>query len=248
MAEERELTPEEKLRLQVEKKAFLEGSTQEFNELLSGLDPKEKQIILNSMIRKQLGVSSNTYFNEQYALQIMDDLPTLLEDKEKKKCLFYPYNNYPQWKKGTLLNYVTEAFRYLVQFLDKNEVYKVLREQVDVSGKEDGVYILWKKKVSKQNKILRAIVLDQSKAEQTQTVKEAELESYSQAVTWENELIDFMETTTEKGAAWRRSGLKVTEEQKEKWEQAFTDSIDFGGMFTAEDDQGTYGILVRRLS
>jgi hypothetical protein len=239
-------------------KATLEAETKdELLDLLKDLPVAARLKLLNKALPGVLH-TSNTYFHEKYALEIIEDLKLLIADTKRETVLFYPYADY-QWRKKTVYNYVNESFRFIVMHMDNKEKdFARLREVVDVSPGKDGVYIKWKKrfskdKVSMRAQIIKAADMEEQEAEPDLSVLEDndDIKISTQSETYKsikNELINFMENTTEKGKLWEKKDVVLSVEQVNELNDLFEQSEVFGGAVTVDAKTKTATIKCRRIS
>ena len=215
--------------------------------------PTSTRIKLLSKAMPGVFNSTNTYFHEKYALQILPDIDLLYEDLEKKELsLFYPYEQYPQWKKKTVYNYVNEAFRFIVKQLDtKDKKYEKLRDIVDVSPGRDGIYIKWKKRFSKEAYQMRAVLVKASEVDAVEGEPDLSLleddppqDAYK---LFKDKLIQFMEATTDTTAKFEQADLKLSPEHIAELEQMFEQSAVFGGIVNTDKKTKLSTVMCRRI-
>ena len=200
-----------------------------FVDQFDDLDAKTKGFLYKKLIGSQVGIKSTTYYAEKYALEIIEDIRLLIPDIATREItLFYALEDYPQWRPNTLRMYVTNAFAYICEHLDtKENIFKKLRELVEVQSTKLGVKIKWKK--SEAQSKLKARVL------KNDVDVETEESNYMQ------EIMNFMETATQKGEKYEIKDLSLSEADIASINAIFNESEIFGGIATKNS------IMIRKL-
>ncbi len=81
-------------------------------------------------------IDKGYYYNEKEAKAFIPHLDLILEDKEDRELR---YEDYPQWSPNTLWAKVNQAFKFVVDNLDKEGKYTQLRNCLKISRGEFGI-------------------------------------------------------------------------------------------------------------
>lgn len=204
--------------------------------LFGELPPKDRKKVFQKLYKTPLP-SSHAYYQEKWALQI---LPDIVEAMSTGDVLMYSYEDYPRWKGKTLYLYVTNALRYLIEFMDSDNKIKEWRQSIEVRQMPTGVFIVPKKSVSDYK--LGARKLSHSEFLKLTQTPAQEVEPTNSGFAWRNDLFAFMESASP-GDSFERKNLLMSDDEVTSLRTMFETDELFGLKISSDKTS----FMVRRL-